>query len=271
MARFSKLTTVLICVAFTVFAPTLVEAGEPTAGPQEYTAVYQVLRKNKNLAEVTVRLSRQDNTWTLHGFTHDMQGLAKALNVKGVQTVSGRWQDGRFLPENYDFAFSLIGYKTSWHADFDWPSGIVTTRSKSGKTQLSLENGAVDPFSLSLNISSYLGDDQSQMEVEVIDEDQIENHLYIADLEESVQTALGCMKTTRVKRVRENSKRTSLAWYANDFNYVPVQMQHFKKEGKGLKLQIISLDIAGQSVLPLGPCENDEAGFRNTELAQPPR
>ena len=265
MARFSKLTSLLFCSAFTVFPPILVEADESAVAPQEYTAIYQVLRNNKNLAKVTIGLAHQGDTWTLHGFTHDMQGLADTLNIKGVQTVSGRWQDDRFLPEDYDFSFSLIGYKTTWHADFDWPSGIVTTRSKSGKTQLSLENGAVDPFSLSLNISSYLNADQSRMAVEVIDEDEIENHLYEADLEESVQTALGCMKTTRVKRIRKNSKRTSLVWYANDHNYVPIQMRHFKKKGKGLTLQIISLDIAGQAVQPLAGCESDDANLRVTE------
>ena len=268
MESFSKPASLLFSTALLIFPPLWVRADEPSAVLQDYTAVYEVLRNNKKLAKVTISLSHQDETWTLHGFTHDMKGLADVLNVNGIQTVTGRWQEGRFLPGNYDFSFSLIGYKTAWHADFDWPSGVVTTRSKSGTAELSLANGAVDPFSLSLNIRSHLSEDQPQMALDVVDEDEIENHVYQADLNESVDTALGCLETTRVRRIRKNSKRTSLVWYANDYNYVPVQLRHFKKEGKGLQLQILSLDIAGQSVLPVGSCENIEAVSRQAALSE---
>jgi hypothetical protein len=266
MERFTKLTSLLFCTALSATPPLPVEAAEPTAVPMEYIAVYEVLRNDKTMAEVTIQLSQEDDTWTLHGFTHDMQGLADVLNVKGVQTVTGQWQDGRFMPEKYDFSFSLVGYKSSWHAKFDWPSRIVTTRSKSGKKQLPLAGGAVDPFSLFLNISSYLAEKQPQIAVEVVDEDEIENHVYRADLEEPVQTALGCLATTRVKRIRENSKRTSMAWYANDYNYIPVQLQHFKKKGKGLEMRVISLDVAGLAVQPVGSCENDDSESRQASL-----
>lgn len=254
MEHSSKLTLLLFCTLVSPALPVWAETGGTVNKPQQYTAVYEVLRNNSKLAKVTTSLTQQNGTWTFHGFTHDMQGLADVLNVKGAQSVTGKWQDGLFLPENYSFSFSLIGYKTAWHADFDWPAGVVTTKSKSGNTELSLANGAMDPFSLFLNISSFLSDARLQMAAEVIDEDEIENHVYHVEHEESVETALGCMETTRVRRIRNNSKRTSLAWYANDFGYIPVQVQHFKKKGKGLGLQIISLEIAGQAVQPLADC-----------------
>lgn len=264
--RLTKLTTLLVSTAISAFPSASLTAAEPATTAKEYTAVYQVLRNDKNLAEVTVRLSEEDGVWTLHGFTHDLQGLADLLNVKGVQTVTGRWLNGGFVPENYDFSFSLIGYKSNWNANFDWSAGIVTTRTKSGKSELPLASGAVDPFSLSLNISSHLASNQGQVAVDVIDEDEIENHVYEAEREEPVNTALGCLQTTRVKRIRKSSKRTSLVWYANDHSYVPVLAQHFKKKDKGLKLQIISLNVAGQPVHPVASCANLEAESRQSGL-----
>jgi len=259
MERLFSLTTLLLCMLFSAFPLESGEAAEALATPPDFTAVYQVTRNDKDMAEVTVQLSHQDNIWTLHGYTHDMQGLADLLNVKGAQTVTGRWQGGSFKPENYDFSFSLVGYKTAWHAEFDWPSGVVTTRSKSGDVQLPLTGSAVDPFSLSLNIGSYLDQNQAHMTVNIIDEDKIENHVYLADLEESVDTPLGCLETTRVKRIRNNEKRTSLAWYANDYSYIPVLIRHFKKNLKGIKLQIISLEIAGQQVQPVASCRRNDS------------
>lgn len=244
------------------FPKALADALETPFIPEDYTAVYQVLRNGKNLAEITIGLSHQDDIWTLHGFTHDTQGLADLLNVKGAQTTTGRWQDGRFIPGDHKFSFSLVGYKTAWHADFDWPSGIVTTTSKAGASQLPLARGAVDPFSLSLNIRTQLANSQPHMAVKVVEKDKIEDHVYQADHEESVDTALGCLKTTAVKRIRKSSKRTSLVWFANDHNYVPVLMEHSKKNGKGFRLQIIALDVGGQLIQPVGPCGEDTRRIR---------
>ncbi len=262
MAPFSRILTLVLSTPLLTFPMASLEAGEAATIPPDYTAVYQVLRNDKNIAGVTIRLSHQDDVWTLHGFTHDMHGLADVLNIKGAQTTTGTWQDGRFIPDHYRFSFSLIGYKTAWQANFDWPEEIVTTSSKSGDTQLTLADGAVDPFSLSLNIRSHLAQNQTRMALNIVDEDEIDSHVYEADHRESVDTALGCLQTTRVRRVRENSKRVSMVWYADDYNYVPVLMQHSKKKGNSFRLQIISLDVNGQPIQPGNACSSDSYAAR---------
>jgi hypothetical protein len=78
--------------------------------------------------------------------------------------------------------------------------------------------------------------------------------VYSADPDALFNSALGCLRATRVRRVRENSKRTSMVWYANDHNYVPVLMHHSKKKGNKLELQIISLNVDGQKIQPTAPC-----------------
>jgi len=266
MVHFIKPASILLCTLLSVIPATPIEAVEAATIPQDYTAVYQVLHNDKGLAEVTIRLSHQDEVWTLHGFTHDMRGLADVLNVKGTQTATGTWQDGRFLPDDYRFSFSVIGYNLKWRANFDWPAGIVTTHSKSGETQLSLADGAVDPFSLSLNIGSHLSSRQTSMAVNIIDEDEIDKQMYEADREEPVDTALGCFQTTRVKRVHKNAKRVSMVWYANDYNYVPVLMLHSKKNGHDFKLKIKSLDVDGQMVHPTIPCGGENPVSRQAGL-----
>jgi hypothetical protein len=267
MVRFFKITFLLLCTLPPALQVTAVEAEEVTTAPRDYTAVYQVFRNDKVLAGVTISLSHQDDIWTLHGFTHDMQGLAELLKVKGSQTATGTWQNGRFIPENYRFSFSVIGYKTDWYADFDWSSGIVTTRGKKGDALLPLTGGAVDPFSLSLNIRSHLAEDQPRMAVKVVDEDEIDDHVYQAELNESIDTPLGCLETTRVKRLRKNLKRISLVWYANDHGYIPVMMQHSKKNGNDFRLQIISLDLDGQIIQPVGSCGDNDDGSQPLTLS----
>lgn len=263
MERLFSLTSFSLCILLTVLSPASALAAETLSIPPDHTAVYKVMYKGEDLAKVTIQLVHEGDTSTLHGYTHDMQGLADLLKVKGVQTVTGHWQDGNFKPDNYDFSFSLVGYKSNWQAIFDWPEGIVTTNGKSGKVQLPLTGGAFDPFSLSLNVGSLLEQGQTQIEVNIIDEDKLQNHLYQVESVEPVDTAMGCLQTTRVKRIRKKkSKRTSLAWYANDYSYIPVQMQHFKKNGKGLSMQLINLEIAGQPIQVVASCMNGDAEAR---------
>jgi len=245
---------------FLVFAsvPLPAATGDMAIRVQQHTAVYQVTRNNNPVAKVTLDLSRQGDSWTYRGFTHDMQGFAKVLNVKGEQRVTGQWHEGTFQPDDYRFTFSLVGYRSRWGAEFDWPAGTVTAGKKSRKTKLSLAGGAMDPMSLFLNTGSYLVTGQSDIQVDVIDEDEIENHLYVAEAEESLDTALGCLETTRIKRIRKNAKRTSLAWYANNLAYIPVMLQHKKQKGNDLTVRIISLEIDGRPVTPTASCPADQ-------------
>ena len=254
MGPLFKFNSLLLSIVLTGIQPSLANAADSFAIPQDYSATYKVLHNGNKRAEVTVSLSHQGDTWTLHGFIHDTRGLADVLNVQGTQTSNGKWLDGRFVPDDYSFSFSLIGYRSAWQADFDWSSGIVTSRGKKRDTKLSLANGATDPFSLSLNIRSLLTEDLHQMAVYVLDEDKIDQQVYRADINQSLDTALGCMETTRVSRLRNNSKRTSMFWYANKHDYIPVLIRHSKKKGSDFRLKIISLNVGGQPVHKVNPC-----------------
>ena len=261
MVRLIRLHIFIVCAIYSAFGTTASRAAESAAIPPDYTAVYQVLRNNKTLAEVTIQLSHQDGISTMHGYTHSMQGLASILNAKGVQTVTGSWRNGEFMPDHFSFSFSVIGYKSAWEAEFDWPGETVTTRTKNGQFQLPLDARAFDPLSLMLNTSSLLASAQGRMTVNVIDEDVIKNHVYEADHDEPIESNLGCLNTTLVKRIRENSKRTSQVWYANDYDHVPVQIQHFRKNRKGLSMEIKTLEVAGNTIQPVDRCESDKQEF----------
>ena len=254
MGLLIKITSfLLIIILSSVFAGT-VKADGPATIPESFTATYQVLHKNRRLANVTVMLSRNGNNWRLHGYTHDTRGLASLLKVRGTQTTTGWWQEGRFYPEDYQFAFSLIGYKTAWFADFDWATGTVTSKSRKWHKVLPMEGGLVDPLSLSMNIGLRLLDNPHKVAISVLDEDKIDQQFYQQDRDETFDTALGCVKATRVSRVRSHSKRTSIFWYADDYAYLPILIRHAKNDGNDFKLKIISLAVGGKPIQAASKC-----------------
>ena len=96
------------------------------------------------------------------------------------------------------------------------------------------------------------------MTVNVLDEDEIDTHVYQTELVEAFNSNLGCLHTTQVNRIRKNTKRRSQVWYANDYNYIPVLMHHSKKNGTKLELQILSLSLDGEKIMPGDSCMKNE-------------
>ena len=248
------LSRILFTILLAVLTAIPAFALESAAAPQDYKAVYKVLRNGKELAAVTIQLSHQQDVWKLHGFTHDTRGLAKFLHIKGTQTTIGKWLDGRFRPENYSFSFSLAGFRKSWQALFDWPSNMVTTRSKRGAVPLQMSEDAIDPLSLSLNLGSELVNNQARMSAHVVEEDKIKEYVYDVARAETTDTALGCINTTRLQRLRNNPNRISQGWYARNYNFIPVRMQHKSNKGNDLELRITALEIEGRTVEAVAPC-----------------
>ena len=111
-----------LCVLPAILHADPLNTGDPSVYPRAYKAVYQVLRNYKDVARVTVGLSHQHKLWTLHGYTHDTRGMAKFLRIKGAQTTTGTWGNGRFIPDEYEQSFSLIGYKRPKHNSSSQPN-----------------------------------------------------------------------------------------------------------------------------------------------------
>ena len=96
MDHLNKSAFILFCSLIFAFLPLPAPAGGMASEVQQHTAVYQVMRNDNPVAKVTLELSRHGASWTYRGFTHDMQGFARVLNVKGEQSVTGQWHDGTF-------------------------------------------------------------------------------------------------------------------------------------------------------------------------------
>jgi hypothetical protein len=256
-SRFSVITAGILLAGQVFSAETGSAPDQATENPQtprDYSAIYKVLRNDKELAAVTVNLSHQQDVWKLHGYSHDTRGIARFLNMKGTQTTTGKWKEGQFRPDKYSYSASLIGFKRTWDAFFDWQNATIKIQDKHGEIQLPMHGDAIDPFSLSLNLSSQLVGNSNQMSAKVVDDDEIKTHVYRAEPQVRIDSPLGCLNTTLVTRVRENSKRISLGWYARDYQYIPVRIQHKNKKGSQLELMIVSLEVEGVPVQVTMPC-----------------
>lgn len=223
-------------------APLVAQAQAP------FDATYEIRVDGKPRLESRIRLYEDGDRWVLESSSEGTRGLAAFLNVGSKETSKGSWVGGIFRPVEFRHHARVAGVDERWEARFEWLDGLVRTRTEEGAHALEVAPDTVDPLSLTLTLGRMLAQGTTDFEVEVVDEDTIDTHRYTSGGSQALNTALGCLDTTTLERVRENSKRYSTGWYAKGLNYLPVRVRHGKRGGKEFDMRIQSLELNGQPV-----------------------
>ena len=219
-----------------------------------FEAVYEVTINGKPRLETRISLVRQDEQWRFESRSKGTRGLARFLKASSSESSVGQWQDEHFIQTEFQHQSKLAGSGKHWTASFDWNKNQVTTSHEDGESVLQLSTGTVDPMSMTLALRSQLTRDMQTFSIQVVDETDIDDYQFRAEKAEHLQTALGCFEVIAVHRVRENSTRYSAGWYARKLDYIPVRLQHGKRDGKEFEMKIKSLTLDGQDISGLETC-----------------
>jgi hypothetical protein len=222
--------------------------------PVAYEAVYDVYMDGKRRMENRISASRDGDQWVLRHDGKGIKGLARFLNARSSETGSIHWREGTIEPLTFSHHSKVAGRDDRWSADFDWSRGVVDTVHEDGESSLELPAGTTDPLSVNLLLRQSLEQGLESLRIKVVDEDEIDEHVYVAGSRDSLQTALGCLEVVPLERVRENSKRFSKGWYAPSLEFIPVRIQHGKRGEREFDMRIRQLTLAGQAVEKQADC-----------------
>ena len=140
-------------------------------------------------------------------------------------------------------------------AEFNWANGTVRSVYEDGESTLELGDGVLDPVSIGLVIRAGLRNGEDEWRPMMVDEDEIEEQHFRAQPESMLDTSLGCLEVRNVEKIRApESSRYTRTWYATDLDYVPVFIEHGKKDGDHMETRIRSLTLDGQSVSAKAGC-----------------
>lgn len=248
-----RLTYSLMRLAFLVSGVLLWQAAQAHS-PVPFDAVYEVLVDGKPRLEARITLVREGDAWKLSSTSSGTRGLARLLRVSSEEHSSGRLRDGRLEPLEFRHHTKVVGRDDRWSATFDWTERVVTTSTEDGGFELPLGEDTMDPLSVTLTLGRHLASGATEFTIGVLDEDEIDEHLYRASPPESLQTELGCLEVIALERVRENSERYSTGWYANELDHVPVRARHGKRGDREFDMRILRLELDGQAVAAREDC-----------------
>lgn len=240
---------VLTLLCLIVWAPAAVAAGD-----QAFRAEYEVLVDGKPRLETQIELSQQGDSWTMRSEGHGTKGLARMLRVSNAETSRLEWHDNSFQPIEFQHHSKVAGRDERWSAVFDHEQNQVLLHHEEGTSDFEISPGAWDPLSLTLELRRRLAAGDTDFEVRVADEDEIDMHRYRAGAVQNLETGIGCMEVIELERVRENSKRYSRGWYAIEHDYMPVRIQHGKTGSKDFDMRIRKLVMADNDIQAPAAC-----------------
>lgn len=218
------------------------------ATSQEFRADYQVLVDGKPRLETTIEMTRQGDFWVLSSEGRGTKGLARMLGVRSAESARIEHVGDTFRPVEFSHHSRVAGRDERWSAGFDHGKNEVELIHEEGSSSFEISPGTWDPLSLTLELRRRLAAGVTNFEVRVADEDEIDTHRYRAGTPRQIKTSVGCLAVIELERVRENSSRYSRGWYAVEYDFMPVRIQHGKTGGKDFDMRIRQLVIAGKNI-----------------------
>ncbi|MEJ2383882.1 MAG: DUF3108 domain-containing protein [Xanthomonadales bacterium] len=231
-------------------------SGAAWAELQPYSARYSIYRNGKLSGKLEVRLAQEGERWALRSELSGTHGLARIVRARDTEYVIGDVDEqGRFVPQEHARHTRVAGIDDRWVSTFDWAAERVeVVHDGKERFELPLAGRALDPLSLKLEIQRRLREPDPELEFLMVEEDEIDPQKFRELEHEWIETALGCLRTIPLEKVRRNSSRYTRAWHAPDYGNVEVRLEHGKTGGDHLEMRITELTWNGQVVTALPGC-----------------
>ena len=186
--------------------------------------------------------------------------LSQALEVRVLGAKLGEIEEtsefgyiaGNLIPFSYRYVQSGVSRKNE-SVLFDWDSELALSVEDDEQWQLAISPGIVDKLSFQLLLrQAFVGKQSGEMEIQMVDTDEIESHLYRVIGSELVETELGLLDCLKVERIRESdSERQTTFWLAKDWNLLLVKFEQTRGSRSETELVLEKAVVAGQVVTPL--------------------
>lgn len=210
--------------------------------PQPFNAVYKAQYGSLTITATRSLQKLSDNTM-------ELRFAAKSWLAQIEEVSRFNWdQQGQLIPQKYHYLRSGLGRDREAILDFDWQSRKVVNNVQKKPWTMKLPQAALDKLSYQLQLRHDLLNNKQDMHYKVADGGRLKTYQFEVLGKETLHTPVGQLQTTKVKRIRENAKRTTHLWLANDWNHLVVKIRQTEKDGKHYEINLASAELNGEPV-----------------------
>ncbi len=203
---------------------------------------YDVTWSGISLGEGEISLTPQADGCFLYESTTNPIALVRWTYGAPKETSQFCVQDGRIISRQFRYDNDKRE-KDSFRLDFDWGQQRVKTLRAGEMTVRDLPEQAYDRFVIREAVRMWLirnaaGEAPDQADFVLVNEDRMKTYRFAVIGKESVSTPAGTFETIRVDRV-DDPKRPFHYWFAPSRDYIPVKLEHLKKDKVELRMTLL--------------------------------
>ena len=227
--------------ALTLLALPVVQAADLQPFSASYTADWKQLPMSGSAER---SLSKNDNgTWTL-----SFKASMMIASLTEESTI--RLDKDTLLPQSYTFERGGLGKAKKINLDFDWSSKMVTGSDRGDPVKVPLNSGMLDKSTYQLALQRDVAAGKKSMSYQVVEGTDTDTYDFRVLGAEKVSTKAGSVDAIKVERVRDptQNKRTTVMWFAKDWDYLLVRLQQVETDGKEYNIMLQEGTVAGKEV-----------------------
>ncbi|QSP96572.1 DUF3108 domain-containing protein [Marinobacter salinisoli] len=181
---------------------------------------------------------RDDGTWL---YRTDVDSFIAEIN----ESLILRWENNRVIPLSYRYKLSGFLIKDRKESiDFNWEAGTATGEYRKKRFTLELEEGALDPLGLQLQLSQDIRRGLREMTYRVVDGRSYDTDRFAVIDEEPLETSNGAVSTLKAEKIREeSSKRETLMWFAPEQDYLLIRLRQVEPDGSSYELKLSKSEV----------------------------
>jgi len=230
-----------LLLALTLLALPAVQAADLQPFSASYTADWKQLPMSGSAER---SLSKNDNgTWTL-------SFKASMMIASLTEESTLRLDKDTLLPQSYTFERGGLGKAKKINLDFDWASKMVTGSDRGDPVKVPLNSGMLDKSTYQLALQRDVAAGKKSMSYQVVEGTDTDTYDFRVLGAEKVSTKAGSVDAIKVERVRDptQNKRTTVMWFAKDWDYLLVRLQQVETDGKEYNIMLQEGTVAGKEV-----------------------
>lgn len=228
--------SILGCSAWAA-AATAAQPATAGAGPQAFSASYDVLWKGMNAASAALELRRDGPDRYTYISRNNARGMFKlAFPGEVNQTSQFTLDAGKPRPLSYRADDGTDDTRRDVSLTFDWAAMRVRGRAEDKPVDVALRPGAQDGMSVQIALMADLQHGGSPEGFWLIDKNELKQYEYTGEGSARVRTAVGELDTVIWSSRRPGSDRVTRVWYAPSLGYLPVQAE--RRRGSKLEWQM---------------------------------
>ena len=125
---------------------------------------------------------------------------------------------------------------------FDWENGVVLNTAQDHTWRMSVPPDTLDKLNYLLALMRDLASGKRNMRYTIADGGRLKTYEMRAAGTETLETALGTLKTLKVRRLRDQDEDEAMLWCASSLGFLPVKLEHRDRDGRLVSMHIESIE-----------------------------